>query len=92
MGKALCRLHGEETITGTQEVFWLCDRRQPWRNTDRTHFAKHGYDVAMHYLVIYCVLTAIVTGNNVLFVSQHPLYAILYSLCCLILKLNKIIK
>ena len=35
----------------TQVVFWLWDRRQPWRNTDGTHFTQHGYDVAMRYLV-----------------------------------------
>lgn len=40
------RLYGDPQI-----IFWLWDRRQPWRNCDGVHFITHGYSRAMTYLV-----------------------------------------
>lgn len=40
-----------------QIVFWLWDRRQPWRNYDGVHFYDHGYYRAMTYLVAVIVWT-----------------------------------
>jgi hypothetical protein len=40
------RFFGDPQIT-----FWLWDRRQPWRTVDGVHLLRHGYQVAVTYLV-----------------------------------------
>ena len=40
------RFHGDPQVT-----FWLWDRRQPMRSEDGVHFTRHGYEVAMTYLM-----------------------------------------
>lgn len=40
------RFHGHPEIS-----FWLWDRRQSWRNYDGVHFTRHGYRLALRYLV-----------------------------------------
>lgn len=42
----------EASFYGHPEIsFWLWDRRQSWLNYDGIHFAPHGYELAIRYLV-----------------------------------------